>query len=312
MTSTRQLAAALTLLAGGCATMVPDEGIPPSPAGVTEFAAVRALTAPAVDGVLDDPCWRKVGPVTEFLLHGTACPAQYQTFGYVCYDESRLYIGIKCLVPEGVTLKGAERRHDSNAIFRDEIVEVMIDPGRSRRDYYQLVLSAHNATFDCSRAKGGKHEDDAWDGDWEGRAHVGDGYWSAELAVPYHNLGVTAATDSTWGLNLCRESPEARELSTLGADGMFNHAWTFAVVNGIDVDFCKYAFRIGPEQLAFDATTTAPRARLTVPVVNRSGSARTVRVERHYTAVDGRSACDRETVDLADGRLSNGHASSSD
>ena len=276
-----------------------------------EMVAAFASAAPTIDGKLDDACWRQVEPITAFLQHGTTRPAQHQTFGYVCYDDSYLYIGMKCMVPEGVKLKGAAREHDSNGIFGDEIVEIMLDPGRTKADYYQLVLSVAGATFDCSRKEGGRHEDDAWNGEWAGQAFSGDAYWSAELAVPYHNLGIASETGSTWGINLCRESPAAKELSTLGADGMFNHAWTFPALTGVQVDFRKYAFPIGPEKVMLDAAAREPEAVLSIPITNCSGTIRRVAIERHHAGPDGAPAvqskvtilADRETLELPCERL---------
>jgi len=297
---TTRLICLLALLAAGCAALKRGEHAENAPE-TKEIVALHAATAPTIDGKLDDPCWREAVPVTGFLLHGTTQPARHQTFGRVAYDDSHIYIGMKCMVPKGVKLKGQPRVHDSNHLFSDEIVEIMLDPGRTKADYYQLVMSVAGATFDCSRKKGGRHEDDAWNGEWEGKASTGDGYWCAELAVPYHNLGVTAKVGPNWGINLCRESPAAKELSTLGADGMFNHAWTFASLRGLHVNFRKYAFPIGPEIVELDAGGAAPEAVLTIPVRNRSGAARKVKIERYHAGPDGRDAVEAKLMTLADG-----------
>lgn len=267
-----------------------------------EMTALEAKPAPKIDGKLDDACWQAATPLTGFVKLMKGAPAAYESFAYLCYDDSHLYVGMKCLMPKGKKPKGEARGHDGSKLFADDIVEIMIDPGRSRENYYQLVMSAYGATFDCSRTAAGKVEDDAWNGDWQGKAHVADGYWSTEMAVPFHNLGITPDVGSTWGMNFCRESPTAGELTSLGADAMFNNAEAFVIVKGVKVNFSKYLFSIGPEEVVIEGDAAEPRAALMVPVKNLSGKARKVKIERHFTGADGQEDVETRVVDLGKGK----------
>ena len=248
--------------------------------------AVRAGRPPLVDGKLNDACWKKAEPITGFVKLGATQPARWQTFGYVCYDDSHLYIGLKCLMPEGTEPVGQMRPHDSD-VFHDDVVEIMLDPGRTRSDYYQLAVNAYGATFDCSRRHGGADEDDAWNGEWEAKSHIGDGYWSTELAIPYYNLGITPRTGSIWGLNLCRTTLEPRELSAMAAGGAFNEARAFAALTGLNADFGNYFFKIGPAFTIFDPTTRKPRAILNMPVANMTSKARKVKIHIERVTAEG-------------------------
>ena len=285
-------------LAGGCRA--------PETTGTGDYLvpnrtmkAVRAEQPPNLDGKLDDACWKRVEPLSGFVKLKTGRPADYDSFAYLCYDDSYLYVGMKCPMPTGSKPKGQTRSHDSGSIFRDDIVEIMIDPGRSQDKYYQLVMNAYGATFDCSRAGAGQIEDDTWNGEWHGKAHLAEGYWSAELAVPYHNLGITPRTSSTWGMNFCRESPTTNELTSLGADAMFNNARTFVIVmSGVNADFSKYFFSIGPEIVDVDASSDTLRARLLIPVTNRTGRTREVKIDRLFTDADGKEAVQSQTISL--------------
>ena len=240
--------------------------------------AVRAEAAPALDGKLDDACWQKVEPVTGFLHLDSDRPAMYQSFGYVCYDDAHLYIGMKCLMPQGQKPRGKWIPHDGR-IWSDDIVEIMLDPGLTRSDYYQLAVNAYGATFDCSRLHGGSLEDDSWNGEWTAATHIGDGYWSVEMAIPFHNLGISPKVGSTWGINLCREALAPREMSSIAVRGAFNHADKFPVLKGLEVDFSPYLFSIGPGIALMDPAADRPRATFNMPVKNLTGRHRKIKIE---------------------------------
>ena len=243
-----------------------------------EIQAVRARQAPRLDGILDENCWGEAEQVTGFRRINSRKFAAYQSFGYICHDDSHLYIAMKCMKPKGTTPRGKPRPHDSN-VFSDEVVEFMIAPGDTKKDYYQLAVNAYGATFDCARGAGGAHEDDSWDGDWQAAAHIADTYWSVEAAIPFHSLGISPVVGSRWGINLCREAKTPSELSSVGVRGAFNNADKFAVLTRLDVDFRRYFFRIGPGKAVMKSAAKTPTASFIMPVTNLTGADKTVNIE---------------------------------
>ena len=242
----------------------------PLPPGVRTITAVRAAVAPALDGRLDDACWQRAESVTGFLHLNSDRPAAYQSFGYVCYDDAHLYVGMKCLMPKGQKPRGEARPHDSR-IWSDDIVEIMLDPGLTRSDYYQLAVNAYGATFDCSRLYGGAQENDAWNGEWTAATHIGDGYWSVEMAIPFHALGISPRVGSTWGINLCREAIAPREMTSVGVRGAFNQADKFPALTGLNVGFGRYFLQVGPGIAVMEPAAERPRATFKMPVKNLTG-----------------------------------------
>ena len=241
--------------------------------------AVRADEPPLIDGKLDDACWRRSKPVSDFLTYRTDRLATMQTVGYVCYDDSHLYIGVKCLMPKGAWPVGELRPHDTY-LFSDDVVEIFLNPGRRHADYYQFVINAYGSTFDTLRQKGGGH-DPSWDVDWKGGAYIADGYWSAELAVPFYSLGITPDVGSTWGINLCRyaRSPQD-ELSSIGTRGVFSDATGFAALEGLDADFSRYLFAIGPAVTRLVPGPGRPHATFVLPVSNLTGKRKVPSIAR--------------------------------
>ena len=248
--------------------------------------AVRAETAPEIDGQLNDACWKEAQEITDFQIYRTHDLAGTQTYGYVCYDDSYLYIGMKCLIPDAIEKPVGEPGtyvHDDFPWGHDRI-EIMLDPGRTESNYYQLAMTAYGATFDCSRSVGGTGEDDAWNGEWTGRSYIGEGYWSVELAMPYHNLDITPESGSTWGVNLCRGT--TKTLSSISVRGAFNDAGKFVFLQDLNADFSKYFFLIEPSFVVFEPTKEQPWPVLNMRVTNMTGKPRAVKIDVHRLGPD--------------------------
>ncbi|HCQ04928.1 MAG TPA: hypothetical protein DIT99_31590, partial [Candidatus Latescibacteria bacterium] len=200
--------------------------------------------------------------------------------GQVCYDDAYLYISLKCLMPKGMKPKGIKRRDDGH-LFSDDSVEIMLDPGRTMSKYFQFAANAYDSTYDSVRQSGGAQNDQSWEGDWDVATHMGDGYWSVEIAVPFYNLAITPETGSTWGLNLCRniQVPYVA-YTTTGSHGAFTNAPDFMILKGIDVDFNRYLYPIGPGKLSLQSGGDSPEVLYEVPVVNMTGKDRTIKIDR--------------------------------
>ena len=244
--------------------------------------ATRVSDMPTIDGKIDDACWEQAPVIKDFAALNSTIFAAYKTEAHICYDDARLYIAIKALMPPGVKPaiepgSKPNKGHD-NYMFSDDIFEIMLDPGRSLMDYYQIAVGAYGSTFDCFRRYGGAQLDRGWNGDWDSATHVADGYWSMELAVPFHNLGITADTKAVWGINLCRTTWKPKgEQSSIAANGSFNNPQDFAIVEGLDVDFSKAQFHVSSGVTVLDAA--AGRAQFTTPVRNMSDGPRKIGIE---------------------------------
>ena len=66
---------------------------------VRRFKAILTPSAPVIDGVLDEHCWRGAPALESFRTQNDP-DARHpeQTAGWVCYDEQHLYIGVRCRV----------------------------------------------------------------------------------------------------------------------------------------------------------------------------------------------------------------------
>ena len=99
--------------------------------------AARASRPPAIDGELDDLCWRTEaggGAVLEysnFFVLGKGTPAQFKTTFRLCHDGENLYVGARCEQDTGefyIVSSGRDGR-----VWRDDSVEFLQQARRHRR-----------------------------------------------------------------------------------------------------------------------------------------------------------------------------------
>jgi len=266
-----------------------------------ELTAVRATAPPVIDGKLDDACWAAAKPATGFLGIDSDKPAAAQTVGYVLYDDNCLYVAARCLEPDLRRVSSSARAHDAFS-WREDIIEIMIDPGRTQDRYVQLAVNPSGSTFDCYRSHGGRSEDDGWDGVWQAAGSIGTDAWFVETAIPFASLGLSGPVGSTWGFNLCREKPNPTELSSLGERGAFNHPERFAVLRGLESDFSRFRIAVGPAVTNLRASGKAIAAVVSAPVVNLTGRAQNLKIawESESWGAAGKLAAEK-TVTLAPG-----------
>jgi len=173
----------------------------------------RASVAPSLDGKLDDRCWRQAALLTDFMKVGGREFPRNPTAAYLLYDETALYIGMRCqewvLNPVRQlrhSFRASQKERDGN-VFADDCVEVFVDP-KGDGHYYQFAFNALATRYD------GVKFDKAWDGQWRVATAIGDEAWTAELAIPFADLGVEPQKQMRFRFNVCRQEKPNQENST--------------------------------------------------------------------------------------------------
>lgn len=241
--------------------------------------AAGAIAPPQIDGKLDDACWHTAEPITGFTQMHTDRKAEFQTSFQVCFDESNLYIACKCFKLFGVQPHGKVRPRD-DYMFSDDIIEILLDPGRTQSRYYQFVINAYGSIYDTLRTAGGNRHDPRWSGDWKAAAHIQNDCWSLEAVIPYYNFAPLMGDSQKWGINICRESHTPYGQSSILPDGAFHTARQFAVLEGFEIDFDRYCIEIGSSFMRLASDGNNPVATLQIPITNHSKSRRHISVEK--------------------------------
>lgn len=137
------------------------------------------------------------------LLQGTTV-----TLGW---DDHGLKVTFDCADSR---VEGQSRTHDDDNMWRDDAVEIFLDPGHTHdfsSKWIHILVSAAGCVYDERGpgdvySGGGRY---ARDRSYIARAmqsrviRTADG-WRAEMAIPWENLGAHPAIGDVWGLNLIR------------------------------------------------------------------------------------------------------------
>lgn len=180
-------------------------------------ACVRTAVAPTVDGRLDDACWQRTRPMEPFGKLTLGTPADYQSTGYMTYDDKNLYIGVHCREPEMGRLQAQVTRRDG-PVFADDCIEIFLIPPDSsilarvdeRQRYFHLVANSLGTRYD----EIGLEAPASFDGEWQAKGHQGPDFWELEVAVPFSELGTSARDGGAWIGNISRARWAVKEYSS--------------------------------------------------------------------------------------------------
>ena len=166
------------------------------------FAPV-ATQAPAIDGRLDEECWKAAVPFSGFRLsREQALLAPQQASFRALYDEKAIYLGIEIRLPGAQRIRedltaDASRQDKTADVYTDQhSVEIFIQPpGRAR--YVQCVASLGGFRYD------GVAMDKSWDGQWTSGISVAKDRWFLEVMIPAADLSLPKITSTDgWRLNV--------------------------------------------------------------------------------------------------------------
>ncbi len=108
--------------------------------------------APVIDGRLDDAVWRQASVATSFLnMERLKATIGEQTRALMLRTETDLYFAFTCYTRDPARIlatRGPESR-DYQGLYRDDVIEIFIDPRRSTHDCYHWIINSRGAIWDC-------------------------------------------------------------------------------------------------------------------------------------------------------------------
>jgi len=168
----------------------------------------KAAKPPAIDGKLDDDCWKNAAVADRFTQLGSDAPAKEQTTARLTYDDTALYIAFVCKESRMGEILARKTKHD-DSVWQDDCVEIFLDANHDHLSYYQFIVNSLGTRQEgcCDSVK---RIDQKWDGQWQAAASAHKDHWIAEVAIPFASI---KAKPGCWGINLCREEHPSGELS---------------------------------------------------------------------------------------------------
>ena len=167
----------------------------------------RVPKPPQIDGKLGDAVWAGAARI-EGLVTVSGAPGRPHTRARICFDDRALYLAIEC---EGAPAATPLRERDRGA-WKDDCIEVWIDPTGRGKVSYQFIVSAAGSIYDAKRKAAAG--DASHDPEWRHAVGSAGDQWTVEMSIPKE-----AVECKRWpallGFNVGRNGP-----------GMETQAWS--------------------------------------------------------------------------------------
>ncbi len=181
-----------------------------------------------VDGKLDEPVWKTIEPITNFIQTqpDEGAPVSQRTEAYVFYDENNIYFGFRFYDDPNKVL-GRMAAHDTPT--GSDSADILLDTFHDHRTAYWFSISAGGVMFDGTMdesSSGGEFGgiDFSWDGIWYAARSREEWGWSAEVVIPFKSIRIQQASRQEWGINLAREIMRRNEFAYMVPVPRFEHA----------------------------------------------------------------------------------------
>ncbi len=222
----------------------------PASEGIVVMSINEVITA---DGELSEAAWAAAIPKKNFTQYfpTDSLPADYDTEIYFLSDDKNLYVGIKCYA-KGNNYLVTSLKRDFRAGGQDNIT-LVFDTFNDKTNAYFFGINPQGVNREGLIANGGNQRSDfseSWDHKWSGNTKIYDGYYTAELVIPFNTIRFKDNNDR-WGFQAYRFDTQANENTVASRvprnQVVFNLAFAEALVfenapkkNGANVAFIPY------------------------------------------------------------------------
>ena len=185
-----------------------------------ELAMTRS--APTIDGVLDDACWRSATVVDRFVkLGGKPLTGEERvvTRAKLIADQEHLYVAVYCEEPliDKLSMRYTER---DSAVWKDDDVEVMLVPCERGEDrYVQLAVNPAGALMDAFLPGQAMPLELGYDSGAAVKTVVGESDWTVEMRLPLANLPIESVT-GPWSFRFLSDIAQDAGVRVSRANGL--------------------------------------------------------------------------------------------
>ncbi len=176
----------------------------------TRAMAVRAATAPEIDGRDTDEVWQSATPITDFVefdpVEGKE--PRFKTEARVAYDARNFYVFVRMFDPEPDKILTLLARRDVRPAT--DQIKIIIDSYHDRRSGYEFAVSPSGVKRDYA-IYNDWNEDGAWDGVWDVKTTIDSLGWTAEFRIPLSQLRFSQAESHTFGFAVWRDIERYKE-----------------------------------------------------------------------------------------------------
>lgn len=218
---------------------------------VVTYGIKRAKGTIKIDGVLDEPTWAcdSAGQFRQ-KFPSDSIPMLGRTIVRALYDEHYLYISAVCYDSTGEDriIQSLQRDFELN---RSDNFAVVVDPiGNFQTGYVFSVSPLGVQSEGVLEFSGAFGSNAVWDNVWHCEATIHDGYWIAEMAIPFNSLRFKE-NQKSWAVNFTRRnlvvgeegswSPVPRNFSLLYLPFAGKLEWDEAPKPGMSLSIVPFA-----------------------------------------------------------------------
>ena len=174
--------------------------------------AIKSEQSPIIDGKLES-LWDQASLVNEFVQREPVIgmPVSEKTEFLILYDRDNLYIATRCFHADPADITSKELARDVN-LGQEDRIQVILDTYLDGRNSYWFQIGPRGSIGDALVSENGRSFNKAWDGIWDGKSHIHENGWDAEIVIPFKTLGFKKGQD-TWGIKLIRNIKKNAEAS---------------------------------------------------------------------------------------------------
>lgn len=166
--------------------------------------AVPIPGPPVVDGVLDEPFWAAIEPITGFLQRDPVdgAPASEATEVRIAYTSTALYFGMTMHDSEPDLILGNILQR-GGWIDKDDNVRIALDTYNDDRNAYMFEIGVLG-TQDDALISDESSTDWNWDGIYTTEARVTDQGWVLEIEIPFTTIRFPDTEAPEMGIAIAR------------------------------------------------------------------------------------------------------------
>jgi hypothetical protein len=174
---------------------------------------------PRMDGDLKSDCWKKAWH--GIMKNRNPGNRKLETEVSVLRNDKALYIKAKCYFDNKFPVKANQLKRDDDQ-WKDDCIELCLDPDNTRTDYYYLIANSIGKQYDAMASIGLKINK-KWDTQWRVANYKGKDYWTVIFELPFASFG-TPTAESNWLMGINRSGHNIRQSWT---DGSYHNPNSF-------------------------------------------------------------------------------------
>ena len=184
--------------------------------GQRELLAVRVNYPPAIDGILDDACW-KIAPQADGFTHGYyENPVADDSVVKIVYTSKAIYVGWYLYDSQSDKIVARQTRGQKMWGITEDWVSCNIDPFHTHQegDIIWFMANPYGLTYVLIPGTFKDRVDHERIDRWIAAAKIVKNGWVVEMEIPWELLDYPKTTEPIWmGINFQRSHARTRTLS---------------------------------------------------------------------------------------------------